>query len=376
MKRWLPLVVIIVGCALLSIGVPLSSQTHDDAFTRENLLTAKADQLKATVITPHLETPLDKGQTVLWCGTFQLVWNEVWTLVGEDIHFAQDPPMVAVMNQKAFTRAQINDASYVALAGFVGDGILAKIPKALQDKFHGKASAHYLPDPSLTPRPQDIVGYAYLFKHLEFQTPFERLEEPLRFLDTPVSAFGIGPYKPGHAAMYPQVSILSYEGPDDFVIELRSKSKGDQLILAKVRPEKTLGETVAGALRRAAGATPAEAQLGDELAVPRFNFDLTRNYNEILGQRLVVTNPKVAKDLSVFAALQNIRFQMDEKGVRLRSESHMSFGCAAEMKPKTVHRMIFDKPFLVLLKRTDASVPYFALWVGSPELLIRTEEKK
>jgi hypothetical protein len=376
MKRWLPLAVIIVGCALLSIGVPLSSQTHDGAFTRENLLTAKADQLKATVITPHLETPLEEGQTALWCGTFQLVWNEVCTLVGEDIHFEQDPPMVAVMNRKAFTSAQIDDASYVALAGFVGDGILAKIPKALQDKFHGQASPHYLPDASLTPRPQDIVGYAYLFKHLEFQTPFERLEEPLRFLDTPVSAFGIGPYKPGHTAMYPQVSILSYEGPDDFVIELRSKSKGDQLILAKVRPEKTLGGTVAGALRRVAGATPTEARLGDVLAVPRFNFDLTRNYDEILGQGLVVTNPKVAKDLLVMAALQNIRFQMDEKGVRLRSESHMSFGCGAKREPKTVHRMIFDKPFLVLLKRTDASVPYFALWVGSPELLIRTEEKK
>ena len=372
MKRWLPLTFILVGSVLLSIGVPLSCKTHDDAFTRENLLKATAEKLQSTIVTPHLEAPLEEGRTILWCGTFQLVWNEVCKLIGEDIHFSEDPPMVAVMNKKMFTAAQIDDASYVTMAGFVGEGILLKIPLALAAKFHGQASPHYLPDASLTPAPQDIVGYAYLFKHLEFATPFERLEEPLAFLGTPVSAFGLGPYKPKHAAMYPQVSILRYEGPDDFIIELKSKSKGDQLILAKVRPEKTLGETVASVTRQIVGVTPTQAQFGDMLAVPRFNFDLTRQFHEIPGH-LVAKNPKVAKDLSVLDALQNIRFQMDERGVRLRSESRMSFGCAAESLPEPAHIMIFDKPFLVLLKRAEAAVPYFALWVGSPELLIRAD---
>lgn len=32
--------------------------------------------------------------------------------------------------------------------------------------------------------------------------------------------------------------------------------------------------------------------------------------------------------------------------------------------------MIFDKPFLIMLKRAGAKSPYFALWVANVELLV------
>jgi len=32
--------------------------------------------------------------------------------------------------------------------------------------------------------------------------------------------------------------------------------------------------------------------------------------------------------------------------------------------------MIFDKPFLVVLRREGAKAPYFALWVDNAELLV------
>jgi hypothetical protein len=59
---------------------------------------------------------------------------------------------------------------------------------------------------------------------------------------------------------------------------------------------------------------------------------------------------------------------MDEKGVRLRSESHVGIGCSGS--PPEV-RMIFDRPFLVMLKRIDAENPYFAMWVDNAELLVK-----
>jgi hypothetical protein len=370
MKRRLPLV-LVLGCGLLlSIECIPWTASHDDAFSTVDLFTASAADLKTTVVSPHLEAPIAPGRSVLWCGTFQLVWNEMCGLVGEDLHFENDPPMVAEMNKKAFTAASLDDDSYVALAGHVRDGIHGKITAALATKFKGRASPHFLPNPATTPRPQDIAGYAYLFKHLEFAVPFERLEQPLPFEGTPVSAFGMGEYKPGHQAMYPQISILEYKGPDDFIIELKTKTAGDQLILAKVRPAATLGQTVAEVNQRIAAAKPTPAVMNDVLAVPRFNFDVTRQFQEIMGAGyLVVKNPAVAKDLRVMEALQNIRFELDEKGVRLRSEAHMSLSCGAESRAVT-HWLIFDKPFLVLMKRTGAAVPYFAMWVGGPELLI------
>ena len=80
----------------------------------------------------------------------------------------------------------------------------------------------------------------------------------------------------------------------------------------------------------------------------------------------------MAKDLLILSALQNVRFQMDEKGVRLKSEAHMAIGCGAAGYPAT-HYLVFDKPFLLMLQRSDADVPYFALWVDNAELLVGHE---
>ena len=107
----------------------------------------------------------------------------------------------------------------------------------------------------------------------------------------------------------------------------------------------------------------------DILMVPKFNFDLTRRFHEVCGRGLLVRNPAIAKDLLIVSALQNIRFQVDEKGVRLRSEAHMSLACSGPPSPE--HIMIFDRPFLLVLKRVGAKAPYFTMWVDNPELLVK-----
>jgi hypothetical protein len=33
--------------------------------------------------------------------------------------------------------------------------------------------------------------------------------------------------------------------------------------------------------------------------------------------------------------------------------------------------MVFDKPFLLIMKRKDATNPYFGLWVSNAELMVK-----
>ena len=341
------------------------------AFSKKGLLVATDRQLSATAVTPHVQQRILSGQNLLWCGTFQLAWNETAGLIGEELHFAPEPPMVAELNRGAFTRDDLDAESYGALAGFVGDGIFGKIDRALAETFKGQARPHYLPPRELTPRPQDIVAYCYLFKHMEFAVPFEDLPAPLRFAGADVASFGMREYKTGHRPMYDQVRILDYRDEDDFVIEVLTKSKGDRLILAKTAPAETLAGAIADVQGRIRADSVAAMSAADVLVVPKFNFDVTREYRELLGLHLVAKNPAVAEDLLILAALQNIRFQMDEKGVRLRSESHISLGCSAAATPVPEHVMIFDKPFLVLMQRADRTLPYFALWVDNAELMVK-----
>ncbi len=360
---------------LLCIGAVWVFGTHDDAFTEEGLLETDASDLKHTVVTPHLETPLPSGASVLWCGSFQLAWNEACSLIGEDLRFLDEPPMVGILNKKSFTKRYLDAESYVAVAGFVKDDVHGQIARKLEETFQGRATPRYVPSKGLTPRPQDIVAYSYLFKNLEFEIPFERVEKPVLFGTEKVPCFGIGEeYKREHHKMLGQLVILDYQSEDDFVIELRTKGEGDRVILAKTQPLETLEATVRAVQKRATNPEPTQPREGDVLKVPKFNFDLTRWYGELEGKGLLAKNPKVAADLVVLSALQNVRFQFDEKGVRLRSESHIAIGCSGSSPPPpTRHIMVFDKPFLLILQRSDADLPYFVLWVGSPELLVKVQ---
>ena len=351
-------------------------------FRPEKMPGTDASDLKATYISPHLETEIVKGTNLLWCGTFQLCWNEACALTGGDLrltnalsHVGLSPaspedPMVTALNKHAFTKESVDEASYVALAGFVTNGIHAQIERAIKEKFHGSFKPRLLPDPHLTPRPQDFVAYACLYKNLRFPVPFERLDDEFRFGGIQVRAFGIGTTKASHERMYPQVLILDYKSEDDFVVELKTKSDRDRLILAKVQPQRKLGDTLAAVHERAERGKPEPTLTNDVLIIPRMNFDLTRAYTEIEGLLLVPRSPGVAKDLFLLSAMQNTRFEMNEKGVELKSEAHMAFGCAGEPAPVRQHRMVFDRPFLLLMERTGAKMPYFALWVDNPELLV------
>ena len=262
----------------------------------------------------------------------------------------------------------------MALAGYVRTGIYAQIELDLLRKFHGQASPTHLPSFRDAPRPQDIVGYAYLFKNLEFDPVFEKIEQPLAFGNRRVRCFGVGDeYKPGQVPMVARVLVIDYKNPDDFVIELLTKSNDDRVILGKLRPKHTLEETVAAVRDRMASGKPVPAPPGDVLKVPKFNFEITREYSKLVGSRLAIANPTVAKNLQITSAVQGIRFQMDEKGVKLKSEAHVSIGCSEELVPHPTHLLIFDKPFLVMLQQSNAKAPYLAMWIGNAELLQRVD---
>ncbi len=337
---------------------------------RERLPGNDAALMERTVVSPHLDAAVTPGTNVLYCGTFQLAWDEVCRLTGGDLRFDVSSPVVDSLNKHVFTKQSLDEPSYVAVAGFVRDNVHEQLRAAVKEKFRGRFEPRLLPEGSRMWRSQDIVAYSCLYKQLSFSTPFECLDETFSFGGTPVSAFGIGPYRPSVLAMYPQVMVLDYRDQNDFVIELKSNSDGDRLILAKVRPNPTLGATVLAVSERMAAGQPIAAGTNDLLTVPRIKLDVLRSFSEILGLALVPQNTNVARDLRILTAAQHVVFDLSEKGAELRSEAHLGMGCSAPQEPVRAHKMIFDKPFLVLMQRRDAKVPFFALWVDNPEVMV------
>ena len=99
--------------------------------------------------------------------------------------------------------------------------------------------------------------------------------------------------------------------------------------------------------------------------VPVIEIGLDRNYDELIGAKLL--NPGW-ESWCVTQARQEIRFRLDERGARLESTAEMAVGADAG-KPR---QMIFDRPFLLMLREKDdgqAKEPYLAVWIENTEVL-------
>jgi hypothetical protein len=347
--------------------------SHAAAFSDDGLTKADVNTLQDTQLVAHPDVPLKPTDNVIWCGTLQLAWNEAIKLVGSKLEFTEQPPIADLLNREDFTHKDLNPGCYVAIADFEHNHVEAEIRAALDKVFHGAASPELIPPVPPHPGPYDFVAYAYLFKNLQFPQVFEE-NDPLHFgpSGTPVQSFGFlgenkGKLKPG---VFQQVRIYDYKGPDDFVVGLKTKDPQDQLILAKVTPGETLSSTIAAVLARTVQGKVGYAQERDDLSIPKLNYDLRTNFPVLEGLTLKPGPNAPVKDLVTRKVEQLVRFQLNEKGAVLKSEAVMYLSNSAVAQPLDTHEMIFDKPFLVLMKQADASQPYFAMWVGNASLLI------
>ena len=276
--------------------------------------------------------------------------------------------MVAVLNRKSVTGDDLDEASYVAMAGMAEDGILEKIETALAEKFQGQASPELLPASGSLPA--GPIAYSYLFKSLPFEWAFERLKDPLRFRGAELESFGIWQYlddQENEVKAASQMLVYDYAGEGNFIVELKTRSKEDRLILAKVPAEKTLGATAAAVQEHVARNVPTTLDICMGFVVPVVDFDIMREYSELYGKAIRSGNPRF-NGLPIVAAKQQVRFKLDETGAVLKSEAFTAAGLGYDL--------IFDKPFLIMIQRKAAEKPYFALWVENAEILVPYDETK
>jgi len=315
-----------------------------------------------------MEQAIEGGSNVLYCLTFQIAWNELtYRVVGDDIRLTDEPPMVEILNKRAARRDNLSEDCYVAMAGLGKDQILGRIDKALKEKFKDSA-----PKVNLDLGEHGFIAYAYLHKNLKFEKEFEGLETPILFRcnsnETNVKCFGIEKYSYSkHKDLGKQVEILDYKDDSEFIIGLKSISLNDEIILGKIKPGKTLLATVKAVQERAETRRSWPLSKGDTLQIPKFDFDIQHSYSELLGKSL---KNKGFTDYFIAEAIQSIRFKLDEKGAVLKSEARVKLTQPVSRSGRPRH-FVFDTPFLIYLKEKGAKYPYFAMWVGNAELLVK-----
>lgn len=305
----------------------------------------KSSELRKTAVVPRLDAPHD-GRNLLWCVTLELAYQRYAS------HF-----------QGSFRAStSLDPAEHVARVGTIESGILQAIRDEMGRKFPKAKLEEMLPTGDFAP--SDVIAFAYLFRSLPFATTFARYDRPFSFAGRDVHAFGV--WKDGLAQeAASQVHLLFYEAPERFAIELKTTSVQDRLLLARIPPKATLGETVQGLLDAASKHKPGKMEEGDQVLIPCLNFDARASYRNL---EAVFGKPPGAGFYGIQEARQGILFRLDESGATLESWA-MLYAVLNGDTPPPPRNFFFNGPFLILLMKAAAATPYFAAWIEDPELL-------
>lgn len=296
------------------------------------------------------------AQDRVWVGTFQLVWNDFMDkVVFNPVRFREGTPaMVQELNRQEFTVDDISEKSYYKTTGKVTKNTKKNISKAIKKKF--KETSDLLDKLDLTPRNDKFIIYAMLKKDFEFINAFERLGKSFFGEEQIAEYFGITLKSNGLLSQ--GVKVLFYNSPEDFAVVLKTKGQ-DEVYLYKNDSNKAFNYLYADMNKKSlAYMGNKEFTKFDELKVPNIQFFEEKSFEELSGRRIMGTN------LVIDQAMETIKFNMDNKGVKLKSEAAMTIMTTSLeeiLEPRFFH---YDNTFVVFLKEKGKAKPYFALRVN------------
>ena len=297
------------------------------------------------------------AQDRVWVGTFQLVWNEfIDKKVHNPVRFREGTPIfIQELNQKTFTTNDISDSCYYKFSGKVKKNTKRQIAKAIKKKF--KESSDILDKLDLNPRNDMLLIYAMLKKDFEFVRAFDKLGDSEFGEDKIAEYFGIG--KSSEKVLGRGVEVLFYNNVDDFAVKLVTTGQ-DEVYLYRNASNKPFNLIYSDMLKKqSAYEGSKEFQKVDELKVPNISLFEEKVFEELANKRIMGTN------LVISQAIETIKFDMNNKGVKLKSEAAMTIMTTC-LRPDEVSPRLFyfNDTFVIFLKEKEKRSPYFALRVN------------
>lgn len=306
----------------------------------------------STVLTLEDEIQAD----TIWCGTFQLIWNDLKNdLAKQDIVFSPQLEVAENLNKGTFTVDDISEEFYYKKIGIPSIELKEEIEKAIKEKFN--ETSNILDDFDWeNARPEDYFLYVMLKKEFEFETEFEEFENGKFGEYDDIEFFGIETDETG--SLRGQVQVLYYDSKDDFAIKLKTK-QNDEVILCKNPEGNTFNEIYQNILTKQSEYDGEDyLQEGELLKIPNIKIDEKNEITEVENKLFLFSN---GDEYKISKALQTIEFELDRKGGRITSEAGMMVQKQSiEFEPEEKREFFIDNTFAIFLIEEEKDTPYFA----------------
>ena len=295
---------------------------------------------------PSYQSTLDENTiNNLWVGTLDLAWKELEDKIGlNKIELEGEMPQIANdLNESTFSKEMLNPNDYkINVERTVTNGY--KIDATLNKELNFLESFDNFSD---------------------YKWTFGNSKEYIKY-------FGINNASP--EKMNKNVEILFYNKlnngsllSNDMAIKLKTK-EGDEIILYRTDDKKSFDEyyeDIKAKTKNYKGRT--EFSQDDELRVPYVKVNGMINYNQLYDKKI-----KNSKGLYIYDVIQNVNFNLNERGCNLSSKATMVteyMGIGEDTK-----YCYFQDTFIIFMKEKKSDKPYFALKVDNNDILEKIEE--
>ncbi len=360
MKKILVLTLLVISLMLVGCDAGFIIMTPDEPVSSGG--TTEYKQTEGITVVPSLKDEITADSA--WCATFQLVWNDLKNeYVKQDVEFAIPNQMMENLNQETFTEDMLSDEYYYKTWGPKTLEKKAEIEKGIKDKFNEKSDVLDLIDwENLDSEEcERMIFYTMLRRDFEYPKEFTKLSEG-NFGDEykNVKYFGIN--GASNKQLDSQVKVLFYNSEEDYAVSLETKN-GDEVVLYKNPTGKTFEEIYSNldSKTKAYKGNKSFEEI-DQLKVPYIKMDELRQYPELCGNPFLTSD---GKEIVIDQAMQTIKFEIDEKGGKIKSEAVITTKENAMVMPdvEEPRYFYFDDTFAMFLKEETKDMPYFGILI-------------
>lgn len=387
MKRYLKTIILLIIVFLVTILAVFAIKKKYEVT--ENV--EKQDKMSSE----QIETEYSKDIKVLatlddeitsnsvWCGTFQLVWNDMQNeVVKQDIVFQKQLEIVENLNKQTFKQDDISEEYYYKNFGLKTLKLKQEIETGIEEKFNESSDILDMLDWSGVPKDDSeyaemtentYLFYVMLYREFNFEKEFTELENDVfkgleEYQD--VKYFGIN--ENSSEKLFSQVNVLYYNSEDDFAVLLKTK-EGDEVILSKGKNGNTYLDIYNNILRKEEEYTGKKYFTeNDTLKVPNLDLNVLKKYDELVanGNPDKMFFDSLGNLCEINAAIQTIKFSLDKSGGKIKSEALIDMTDTIAIAPTYVEYRYFefDSEFNIFLRENGKDLPYFAANIDNIKL--------
>lgn len=312
-------------------------------------------ETKGVEVVPTLSDKISKDTS--WCPTFQLIWNDFKNdIVKQNIKFDKKLDMLDNLNKDDFTKNDISDSYYYKIYGRKNLELKSKIENAIKEKFNQKSDILDQFDWSsdALDSGEDVIDryflYSMLYREFEFNKKFDTFNDKFKDIKN-VEYFGI--IKESNLIRN-QIKVYYYNNENDFAIKLITKNNDEVIVIKNPK-----GETFEEIYNNIKDKQTTSFNSDDNFMMPKIDFNVLREYSELENKEIET----IDGIYTIEKAIQSIKFSLDEKGGKVKSEAGMDVKFEATASDKKIRNFYVDDTFALFLKESNKDKPYFALRV-------------